>query len=365
MEHDDYLVSLLRVRGLIGVHFDVVNMHITGGNIRFEASARRGDWKKLRAEFISLGYTPYLKRYGKRIICTLAQRNAAPDAAVKRERKVARILFICTIITTVGAGFLQAAEISKTMTALVLNTLSFPFALLFILGSHEMAHKVSAHRNGIDSTPPYFIPAPTLTGTFGAVIRIKAPMPDENAAVEMGLSGPVAGFLATIPVLFAGMMLSRHVEISSLNMQPGSGAIEFGEPLLFKFAAYVILGIPRDHTFIMHPLIFAAWVGMLITMLNLLPIGQLDGGHIAHALLGPRRHFLLSHLFVLTLFGLGAATGYYGWFLWALLTLYIVSRGYPPTNGVIPPLRKRNILYGVVAIIIFVLCFMPSPIKIY
>jgi len=123
-----------------------------------------------------------------------------------------------------------------------------------------------------------------------------------------------------------------------------------------------LLGIPADHMINIHPLAFAGWVGLLVTMLNLMPIGQLDGGHIAHALLGHRLHFLLSQAFIAALFILGLATKYYGWLLWAVIASWIVSRGYPQTYGGLPPLKTRNIIYGVIALIIFILCFTPAPI---
>lgn len=358
---DDYLMSFLRMRGLVSAYFDVTHMNVAGGSVRFEASAMRADWKDLRPQFNALGYNAYLKRYGPRIICTLAEKKKAGDPASRRENRVAIILFACTIITTLFAGYMQAADISKTITALALNTLSFPVALIFILGSHEMAHKVASKRNGIDSTPPYFIPAPSLTGTFGAVIRVKSPMPDDNAAVEMGLSGPIAGFIATIPILILGIALSPHVPHSAIKS--AAGGMEFGEPLLFRFIAYVLLRIPTDHVILMNPLVFAGWVGLLVTMLNLMPIGQLDGGHISHALLGPKYHLLLSRVFLFGLVALGAATGYFGWYIWAVLGMWILTRGYPQPYGGMAPLKTRNIVYALIALAIFILCFMPAPIS--
>lgn len=362
LSEDAYLLSILQVRQFIYSRFAVKTLHVSGGAIRFEASAQREPWREVKKQARALGYSAYRQQWGGRIIVTLVRIRAWRTADEKKELRTSWLLFIATICTTLLAGYLMAAgDGARPWWQVALEASSFSAGLLLILGAHEMSHKIAAMRNGVEASPPKFIPVPTIIGTLGAFIRLRSPLPDENAAVDLGISGPVGGFIVAIPILVAGILLSDVRAVDPAAMQ---GGLYFAEPLLFKFIAYTLLGIPSDSTIFIHPLAFAGWVGLLVTMLNLMPIGQLDGGHIARAMLGPRGHRILSYGMIAALVGLGLATQYSGWYLWAAIAAFFLRFPYPQHAGAIAPLRARNIALAVLGLAILVLCFMPMPVSV-
>jgi membrane-associated protease RseP (regulator of RpoE activity) len=261
-------------------------------------------------------------------------------------------LFALTFLTTLAAGALIAGG-SPLEPGGLLSGLSFAVPLLAILGVHEMGHYVAARRHGVDVTPPYFIPAPSFIGTFGAFIRIKSPVPHRNALMDIGAAGPLAGAVVAVPVLVIGLRLSA-VQVSS-----GMSGLPLGESLLFRSAAYAVLGeIPEGSDILLHPVAFAGWIGLLVTALNLLPCGQLDGGHIAYALFGPG-YAWVSRVIPYLLIPMGFL--WMGWFVWSLLLLFLGTRHPAPLFDDIPlsPGRRR---VGVAAGLLFLLCFIPNPI---
>ena len=360
--HDAAMMAFIRVRQFIYSRFAVQSLHVSGGSIRFEAGSLRAPWADIRREAHGLGFNAYKQQWGGRTVVTLVQRRTQRTADEKRELRTAWLLFLATACTTLLAGWLMASGTSATWWGTALNTASFSAGLLFILGTHEMAHKLAALRNGVQASPPKFIPVPTIIGTLGAFIRLRSPLPDENAAVDMGISGPVAGFIAAMPVLIIGILLSDVRPAAAAAAS--EGGIYFAEPLIFKFLAYTVLGIDPDNMIYIHPLAFAGWVGLLVTMLNLLPIGQLDGGHIARAMLGPRGHTMLSYARIAGLIAMGLYTGYLGWYLWAAIAAFFLRFPYPPHSGAIAPLRTRNILLALLGLAILTLCFMPMPVSV-
>jgi membrane-associated protease RseP (regulator of RpoE activity) len=227
-------------------------------------------------------------------------------------------------------------------------------AILCILLAHEMGHYLMCRRYGVDASLPYFIPLPLISpfGTLGALIRMRTPVPDRRALMDIGASGPLAGFLVCLPVLFLGLREARvaaHVADSALT---------FGEPLLFQWAAYWMKGPrPEGTDLFVGPLGLAAWFGLLVTALNLMPIGQLDGGHVVYALL--RRHYR-----IVSRIGLAACLAllYFRptWLLWTVLLL-VLGRRHPPTLNDARPLDRTRIAVGIAAFVVFALCFTPSP----
>ncbi|KPL00048.1 MAG: hypothetical protein AMJ91_05565 [candidate division Zixibacteria bacterium SM23_73_3] len=265
------------------------------------------------------------------------------------------ILFFLTVITTLlaGAYMNQADPFSNPL--LVFKGVSFAVPLLLILTFHEFGHYVQSRRAGIKVSLPYFIPGPTLFGTFGAVIRSKSPFRTRRDLLDVGAAGPIAGFVVAVIVIIIGLSHSQIVEEVS-----GEGLI-LGESLIFKFLSWLVLkDVPEGYGVLLSPTAFAGWAGILVTMLNLLPIGQLDGGHIMYALLG-RNQRRIATVATLALIPLGFFL-WFGWFVWVALVL-LIKIGHPPTlNDQVPLDTKRKVI-GWLAMFIFVLSFIPVPIK--
>jgi membrane-associated protease RseP (regulator of RpoE activity) len=233
----------------------------------------------------------------------------------------------------------------------------FSFTLLAIILSHEMGHYCAARYYRVDATLPFFLPFPfSLIGTFGPFIIIKSRFPHRKALIDIGLAGPFAGFLVALPALVVGISTSRPGP-----PLPPESSITFGEPLLFQwFSEAIWPNLPETYDLYISPVGLAAWFGLLLTALNLIPIGQLDGGHASYALLRSRAHRLSALAFFAFL-----PMAYFGpsWLFWAfLLYLLGIRRPHPPTRvDEIPPPKSRYFM-GAAAFAVFVLCFTPEPI---
>ena len=271
-------------------------------------------------------------------------------------------LFLATVATTIVAGALQQDVDPLSTPGLLYKGIPFSFTLMLILGTHEMGHYLVSRWHRLLVTLPYFIPAPPypfIIGTFGAFIRILSPMRDKRALLDVGCAGPLVGVALSIPLLIWGLKLSQ-VRFLLPGSEAGFGFI-LGEPLLFKLISWLTLGpLPPHHHVVLHPIAFAAWIGFLVTALNLLPVGQLDGGHVAYALFGPyHRQISLACFVFLLLCGLLAWTG---WFIWALL-LYILGFRHPPPYYDWVPLDRRRKLLGVLTMLVLILTFTPAPFR--
>lgn len=242
------------------------------------------------------------------------------------------------------------------MTTYLSGGLLFSISLILILGAHEFGHYWASKRNGVRSTLPYFIPAPPvfIAGTFGAFIQIKQIIPNRRVLMEIGCAGPIAGFIVALPTLIYGLSLSKVTPVLGIE------GINFGSSVVLNFCAEWVLGVdPQSSNFNihLHPVALAGWIGMLVTALNLIPIGQLDGGHIIFAL-SPQHHAWLGRLFFLALFPLGYFWS--GWFFWAVM---IVLMGFK-TAPLLDEAEELSTLHralGVVSITIFLLTFIPVP----
>ena len=279
------------------------------------------------------------------------------------------LLFAATIVTTtvVGgshwAGFASnfgARQIIAGPAALVARGLWYSVTLLAILGAHELGHYLACRYYRISATLPYFLPIPfPLTGTAGAFIKIRQPITTKPALFDVGIAGPLAGFLVALPALFIGLALSNVAPLPAHFV----GA-ELGEPVLFKLASRIVWGtIPSHLSLNLHPMAFAAWFGLLATALNLFPIGQFDGGHIAYAAFG-RRSFYVSVGTVAVALGLCFYSS--SWIVWTALAiglLTVFGWRHPPTWDDHVPLDRTRVWLAVVALIVFVLCFTPAPIE--
>ncbi len=236
---------------------------------------------------------------------------------------------------------------------LFLSGLPFSLTLLTILMAHELGHYLACVYYGVDASLPYFLPAPTpFTGTLGAFIRIRSAIYSKRVLFDIGVAGPLAGFAFLIPALGVGLAFSKV--IPGINHQ---GTIQLGMPgLQWLLQKLIFPGVPAADIYL-HPVARAAWVGMFATALNLLPVGQLDGGHIVYALLG-RSHKWITWIFLAALLPMGKLWS--GWWFWAVL-LFFLARRHPPVYDRAEIGRARTRL-GILALAVFLLCFSIAPI---
>jgi membrane-associated protease RseP (regulator of RpoE activity) len=281
---------------------------------------------------------------------------AVPHAPI--QWRIPLLLFLLTILTTLMAGtMLQNISPFSSPTA-ILAGVPFSVTLLSILLVHEMGHYLTARHYHIQATLPHFIPAPPIPfiiGTFGAFIRIKSPITERKALLEVGAAGPIAGFVVAVAAIILGLQWSTIDRLGS------GGSMILGEPLLLRVLSRWLLSIPQGADVLLHPVAFAGWIGLFITSLNLLPIGQLDGGHIGYAVFGERQRYI-SLTMVGILIGLGLL-GWKGWLFWAALTA-IIGIGHPPIIDAHVPLSRRQRVIAWVSLIIFLVTFIPAPFSI-
>jgi membrane-associated protease RseP (regulator of RpoE activity) len=280
------------------------------------------------------------------------------------------LLFALTLATTTVMGafhyagfvddFRGSASLPMPFTALLVRGLWYSGTILAILGCHELGHYFACRYYDVDASLPFFLPLPPPfpTGTLGAVIRIREPFPSKRALFDIGIAGPIAGFLIAVPALFIGVALSHVIRVPASFVGD-----ELGEPLLFKFAAWILWGgTPDGYTLNLHPMGFAAWFGLLATALNLFPIGQLDGGHISYAVLG-RRSVYVTLVTVCVVAGLTLVASTWIFFTVLIVAmLLLVGPRHPRVWDEDVPLDRTRLFLALCAVAIFILCFTPAPI---
>ena len=288
----------------------------------------------------------------------------------RRALVIAAVLFGLTLLSTLAAGVQFATDYASNQATsledffhgytaifseprLLLAGLPFSFTLIGILLAHELGHYFACRYYSISASYPYFIPAPTLIGTLGAFIRIRSPIVNRKALFDVGIAGPVVGFLFAVPALALAVVYSKVVPAAQAN-----AAVAFGDPLISRLLiAWLRPGVlPSD--LLLHPVGRAAWVGLFATALNLLPAGQLDGGHILYSL-ASEKHRRVSLAVALLLVPLGLRF-WWGWLFWGMLLLLIGFRHPPLINRWEPIDRKRQV-WAAIALLMFALCFMPAP----
>jgi membrane-associated protease RseP (regulator of RpoE activity) len=281
-------------------------------------------------------------------------------------------LFLLTLITSLLAGthfaaayahnqaasldtFFETFRLLYRHPAALLAGLPFAITLLGVLLVHELGHYFACRHHHIRSSYPFFIPAPTLIGTFGAFILIRSPIRSRRALFDVGASGPLVGFAVALPALAYGVL---HAKIIPTLGSDGNADLIFGVPLILKLVAAVIQPNAHAADLLLHPVGRAAWVGLFATALNLLPVGQLDGGHILRSV-SPRAHWVVSLLLPVILVVLGVYL-WRGWLIWAVILLGLrflrTAAIYDPT-----PLDPNRRMGALIALLVFLLCFMPSP----
>ena len=291
------------------------------------------------------------------------------------------VLFLATIGTTVlsGAGF--AGFSGDGIPGLVLAGLSYSTAILAILLAHEMGHYLQARAWRVDSTLPYFIPMPTSFGTLGALIRLRAPIPSRDAVLDIGAGGPIAGALVAVPLYAWGLAHSEVRAVGEMavantgslwsiaqallrgeTLSWGGDTMVFGDSLLTSGLQRLVVGpLAPGYDVFVHPVALAAWLGLFVTTLNLIPIGQLDGGHVTYAWLGERGALRLSRLVSWALFAAGIFISL-NWLVWWLLTRLVIGLRHPPAI-VDEPITPGRRAVAVASMLLFLLTFVAVPIR--
>ncbi|MBW7884550.1 MAG: site-2 protease family protein [Caldilineaceae bacterium] len=293
------------------------------------------------------------------------------------------ILFLLTVVSTLFVGSLYGDNNLVLETAWdllrpqnLIQGLPFAATLLGVLAAHEFGHYFAARFHKVAVTLPYFIPMPLSFGTLGAFIQLKEPIPDRRKLFDIGVAGPLAGLVLAVPLLIFGLATSPVIV-----PPPAPGAMLEGNSILYFTAKWLIFGkvLPNGVTgedVIMNQVTFAAWIGLLVTALNLLPIGQLDGGHTVFALFGKRARMVnLATVGLMTLFAVASLgpvqqllpfleeVGFTGWFLWLFLILFVIGVEHPPALDDVTELDQRRRWLGFFVILVFIVTFVPVPMR--
>ncbi len=337
-------------------------------------------------------------------------RSRTPSSAQPPPRiGVNIVLFLLTVVTTisVGARYSENPDAFSSVATIIVSGLPYSAALLGILLAHEMGHYLTSRYYGVSASLPYFIPLPPpfLAGTLGAIIRMRAVIRDRRILFDIGIAGPLAGVLIALPVTLVGLYDSQVIQVGA-----SGGGLDLGDSLLFMLLIKWVFGsLQENQTVLLHPVAFAGWLGFFLTSINLLPMGQLDGGHVTYGIFGPRHRFVSRGMFLALVFwGVhGAFRGMdpFAWLwglsfagvvinagLWpnpspvmryaaALLaligilgnlgTLWVVFAvimcfvrlDHPPTRDISIPLDFKRKVLGWIALVLFVLTFIPEPIR--
>jgi len=323
-------------------------------------------FRKIREAFAGEPVTPMLLEGEENDVRVVIMPGRQAESAPKPTNWALHwLLFAITLATTTWAGALHAGVNLLQHPERFTVGLPYSLGLLLILGSHELGHYFAAKFHGIQVTPPYFIPVPFALGTFGAFIKIKSLTPDRRALFDVAVAGPLAGLVFAIPALLIGLRYSEVI--------PGHGSLGFGQvgvdigsSVVLAFLANLSLGAPLlgGSHLLLHPLAFAGWLGLIVTALNLLPIGQLDGGHISHALFGSRGARGISMVAMIGLFLL-ALFVWPGLMFWAFIVFFIAGTRDAPAANDLTPVGAMRTLVGYFTFLILLLIIVPVPHSLY
>jgi hypothetical protein len=361
--------ELERIRSSVATYFPVYETRIGPQSlvlaVHIDPSTLEERFDRLRQALWTQGYIPLLRRDSGEEFIEVIRRPRTGRSRIW----INLLLLAGTVGTTSFAGALIwltfRGEPALTIGDFLYGELYFGAPVMAILGLHELAHYVMARRRHLEASLPYFMPVPPpfILGTLGAFISIREPFPDKKALFDVGAAGPLAGFAASIPIALAGLFLSVHAPVVPATycgvtvLGTSYGNLLIGTPLFWwVFSLFLPANLVN-----LHPLALAGWVGILVTAINLLPAGQLDGGHVFRALFGDRARFV-SYAAVVLLFGLGLF--YVGWLFFAILVLFLGLRHPPPLNDITPIGTGRYIVGGLVAAILvtgFVVIPLSTP----
>ncbi len=359
-EEEDYGFTVNLLRSTISKYF-IVN------DVRFDRTAYaffvqvdertlEESFDDMRRELLDLGYVPNLLKERPGYVVYVVR---MPERQF-RSTTVNSIMLALTIVSTIAAGMLFVMSYEDlpffSWETVGKGALYFALPLMLILGLHEMGHYLAARRHRVAASLPFFIPAPPpvfFIGTLGAFISLREPIQSKRALMDIGFAGPIAGFVVAIFVTVLGFKLSVW---DPIYVGPDESAtIILGTPLIFDALAYLV---PTPDDVLIHPTAFAGWVGFLVTFLNLLPAGQLDGGHIIRSLFGGYAK-LVGYATIVGMLMVSIFTGYWGWVLF--IGLMILFMNHPPPLNDISPLKPSRYIMGVAAIAMLVVCFVPTP----
>jgi hypothetical protein len=335
-EPSDIIAQFEQIRVMVESEFEVEDGFVEHGVPTFYVRMREDSkeaFLRLAQRMDSLKLIPVLRRIEEKVVL-----RAIPKPSTKPSRNIINIaLFFATLGTVFISGYLQSLDI--------VGAVMFTGAIIAILGSHEMGHKLLADEHAVEATYPYFIPGLPPIGTFGAVIQQKSLPPNRDALFDIGFAGPITGFIVSIIVTFVGVQLS----VVTSELPEGAGFIPV--PLLFQLITRLFPPSGTGDWILLHPVAFAGWVGMIITMLNLVPVGMFDGGHVARSLVGKKAHRILSYLGIILLVII--------WYPMALLAIFFSFQKHPgPLDDVSEPTNLRKLAaLGLIAV--FVLCVVP------
>jgi peptidase M50-like protein len=359
--------ELERIRSTVSAYFPVYESRVGPQSLMLAVHADPATledrFDRLRQDLWTRGYVPLLRReHGEDFIEVIRRPKTG------RSRIWINLLLLAgTITTTAFAGALLwlafRGGLNLSVGDFLYGELYFGAPVMTILGLHELAHYVVARRRHLDVSLPYFLPVPppVIIGTLGAFVSIREPFPDKKALFDVGVAGPLAGFAASMPIAVAGLYLSIHAPVlpatycGVMVLGTNYASLLIGTPLFWSLFS---LFLPSSLVSL-HPLALAGWVGILVTAINLLPSGQLDGGHVFRALFGERARYV-SYAAVILLFGFGLF--YYGWLLFALFIVFTGLRHPPPLNDISPIGTKRQ-LVGALTAVILVTGFVVVPLS--
>jgi hypothetical protein len=340
---EDYLADPVgmppfeKVQAMVEAEFDVKEGFIDHDIPTFHVNYREDSkeaFLRLMQNLESLELVPLLRQREEKVVL-----QVLPKPPIKPNRNQINIaLFFVTLGTVFISGYYLSADI--------LGALLFTGAIMAILGSHEMGHKLLADKHDVEATYPYFIPGIPPIGTFGALIRQKALPPNRDALFDIGFTGPITGFIIAAVVTVIGIQLSTLVPTD-----PNAQLISV--PLLFQFIVMLFPPSGTGAMIALHPVAFAGWVGMLVTMLNLVPSGMFDGGHVARSVMGSKAHKTISYVGVMLLALLG-------WWPMAILALFFSSSKYPGPLDDVSKLTTSRKLGALVLVVVFILSVVPS-----
>ncbi len=285
----------------------------------------------------------------------------APDYRLPLRRKLLHLtLFLLTLSSTAFVGVFWFGREGDSLWRMLGSGLIYAFTIMVILTAHEMGHYIACRWYRVEASWPYFIPLPfSPVGTLGAFIRMRPPIPNRRALFDIGIAGPLAGFVFIVPTA----IVAHYFAGPALTIESTEGMIYLQSPLLFRFFEW-LFGLPE--TVELSPVMWAAWVGALMTSLNLLPVGQLDGGHVTWAVFGPRGHRLIMMISWASVIGLAiysALGGVWNWVIYAVMLTILARVGHPPVLDEQEPLGTERILVAIIGLLVFILCFMPAPIS--
>ena len=360
MAQSDIAAEVELVRSIVGKYFPIYDMKVSFESMTLyispEPSSIGPNFEKLRKELKEKNYIPILNRSSGEYILSVIRRPKIRS----RGSWLNRLFLVLTFITTGIAGMILWANYNNsanqfTVENFVFGMIFFVIRLMTILGVHEYCHYLASKKHGVDASLPFFIPSIPPFGTFGAFISIREPMPNRRALVEIGAAGPLGGLAVTIPIAILGLYLTAHGHPASVQVPEGGVMGVIMQPMYQLIA----LLVPLSGGMALHPLAFAAWVGFLVTAINLLPAGQLDGGHIARGLFGDGARYI-SYVTGVALFVL-AVFYYEGWILFALLVFFLGLRHPAPLDDV-SRTDVRTKVIGAAALLILFATFVPQPI---